>query len=310
MAVLPKIIVTEPLAEEAIDWLSARSHVVRMGVDEDGFRAEAADADALIVRTYTQVNAAVLSAAPRLRVVGRAGTGLDNIDLAACEDRLIRVVHTPEANRQAVVEYVTSLLMNAFRPIPPPVAGGLTSEAWGNARRMAMAPRQLSECRVGILGMGQIGRRVAEVMAVIGCHVQFHDVVEIPIADRCGAESLDLPDLLKTSDVLSVHVDGRVGNHHFLGAECLAMMRDDAVLINTSRGFVVDSAALAAQLTARPTMRAILDVHEQEPIPRGAPLRGCSNAVLLPHAASRTAAAQRAMSWVVKDVLTALQPGA
>jgi phosphoglycerate dehydrogenase-like enzyme len=310
MSAVPKIIVTEPLTEEAMDWLSSRAIVATMPAGHCDFSVEMADTDGLIVRTYTTVDTGLLDLAPRLRVVGRAGTGLDNIDSAACAARSIRVVHTPDANRQAVVEYVTSILMNTIRPLPAAVPGGLTDEAWADARRMAMAPTQLSECTLGILGMGRIGRRVAEVARAIGCHVQYHDLLSIPPNERHGAEPVALDLLLQTSDILSVHVDGRASNKHFLDAARLSMLKRDGVLINTSRGCVIDGAGLASVLTKQPGMRAVLDVHEEEPIPGDAPLLRSPNALLLPHAASRTAAAQRAMSWVVKDVLEALARGA
>ncbi len=306
MASPPKIIVTEPLTEEAIAWLSERAAVVQMTIDDRCFASELADADALVVRTYTKVDQELLSRAPCLRVVGRGGTGLDNIDLEACAARSIMVVHTPDANRQAVVEYVASILLSAVRPLPSAVAGGLSRTAWADARRIAMAPTQLSECTLGIIGMGRIGRRVAQVAAALGCRVQYHDVIEVHVSDRHGAIELPLYPLLETSDIVSLHVDGRASNHHFLGASQLHVLQDHALLINTSRGCVIDGDALAHLLGERPHMRAILDVHEVEPIPAGAALLDRPNAVLLPHAASRTEAAQRAMSWVVRDVLAAL----
>jgi phosphoglycerate dehydrogenase-like enzyme len=307
MPAVPKIIVTEPLIEEAMDWLSSRAAVVRMPADHRDFSAEMADADGLIVRTYTTVDMGLLDLAPRLRVVGRGGTGLDNIDIAACEARSIKVVHTPDANRQAVVEYVTSILLSSFRPLPPAVAGGLTPEAWADARRMAMAPKQLSECMLGVLGMGRIGRRVAQVAAALGCRLQYHDLVEIPGRDRHRSKEVGLHQLLATSDIVSVHVDGRDQNRHLLGEPQLSLLSDHALLVNTSRGFVIDNSALASLLAAQPHIRAVLDVHEREPVPQDDPLLGCPNALLLPHAASRTEAAQRAMSWVVREVMQAIQ---
>ncbi|MDP7030413.1 MAG: NAD(P)-dependent oxidoreductase [Phycisphaerales bacterium] len=306
MSGVPVIVVTEDLTSASLEWLAARADVRRVGSTEPTFAETMAAAAALIVRTYTTVDAAMLDLAPNLRVVGRAGTGLDNIDVDACCTRNITVVNTPDANRQAVVEYVTSILMHMFRPLPGEVQGGLDAAAWAEARRAAVATTQLSQCTLGILGMGHIGRRVAEVAAAVGCAVQYHDVVEIPPAGRFGATSVGLETLLSSSDIVSVHVDGRSDNRHFLNQDRLALLQPHALLINTSRGFVIDGEALAAALSSCPSMRAVLDVHEREPVPACDSLLGLPNARLLPHAASRTAEAQHAMSWVVRDVWSAL----
>lgn len=302
MASKPRILVTEPLAQEAIEWLSERASVQQIGKDDSGFDDAISTATGLIVRTYTKVDRGLLDRGVNLRVVGRAGTGLDNIDTDACRERGIQVVNTPDANRQAVVEYVTSILGTCLRPLPPRIARGHSTEEWAAARRQAISPRQMSERRLGILGFGAIGKRIAEVAAAIGFVVQYNDILEIPIEYRFAATPVDLDTLLQTSDVLTIHVDGRSSNAHFLGEDRLAKLLPDVLLINTSRGFVVDGIELANMLLANPEASAVLDVHEREPIPPDDPLLGIPNAVLLPHAASRTEAAQRAMSWVVRDV--------
>ena len=149
----PRIIVSETLDNSAVEWLARRAEVVHIGQQDAGFGDAVATAEGLIVRTYTSVSDELLNQAPALKVVGSAGTGLDNIDQAACEERGIEVVHTPEANRQAVVEYVVSLLLHSVRPQPPQVEGGLSEEAWVAARSDAMAGRQLNERCIGILGL-------------------------------------------------------------------------------------------------------------------------------------------------------------
>ena len=298
----PTILVTEPISEEALRWLDARARVMQVGCGDAGFERALLEAEALIVRTYTTVDASLLEMAPKLTVVGRAGTGLDNIDLQACEQRGIEIVNTPAANRQAVVEYVTTLLTNALRPIPEEAPGGLSPSAWATARSQAMAPRQMSECMLGIVGLGQIGRRVAQVASAIGFQVQFYDLEAIEEAARHGAKPVDLKVLLQSSDVVSFHVDGQPENRLFMSPELLSLLKDDVLLINTSRGFIMASECLAGALRSRPKARAILDVHEREPIPSDDPLLGLPGVTLLPHAASRTESAQRAMSWVVRDV--------
>ena len=125
---------------------------------------------------------------------------------------------------------------------------------------------------------------------------------------RRGARPVTLEELFAESDVITVHVDGRKQNRHFVGPALIARMKPDAVFINTSRGFVVDHDALAARLRAVPSMQALLDVHDPEPIGAKCPLWGLPNAHLAPHLASRTDAAMEAMSWVVRDVWDAIKP--
>jgi phosphoglycerate dehydrogenase-like enzyme len=297
------IVVTEPLSEESLKWLRVRADVVQCAAGDAGFAEALQSAQGLIVRTYTQVDQAMLSAAPRLRVVGRAGTGIDNIDVAACGRMGIAVVNTPAANRQAVVEYVTSILTSTLRPRPKAITSELSTEAWSQVRQEVVMNRQMSECTFGILGFGQIGRRIAEVAQAIGFTVQFCDVVDIPKNQRHRAAKVDLDTLLHTSDVLSLHIDGRPENRNFLTPALLNLLRQDVLLLNTSRGFIMRSTDLARAMTTRPQAQAILDVHEVEPVPADDPLLTLPNVTLLPHAASRTKAAQNAMSWVVQDVL-------
>jgi phosphoglycerate dehydrogenase-like enzyme len=270
-----------------------------------GFEAAAPEAAGLVVRTYTRVDDALLDRLPRLRVVGRAGVGLDNVDVEACRRRGIACFNTPDANTQAVVEYVTCLLCDALRPrlfLEQPVSRA----RWDEIRQEVVGRRQMNELALGILGTGRIGRRVAEVARAIGFTVRCCDLVEVPERDRHGAEQVDAATLFAESDVITVHVDGRASNAGFVGASLIGRMRPEAVFVNTSRGFVVDHAALAAWLRANPGAQALLDVHDPEPFDASNPLLGLPNAHLAPHLASRTDAAMEAMSWVVRDVWDAI----
>ncbi len=303
-------LVTEHLDAEAVDRLATRC-IVRHASPEDGPRFDAAlgEADALIVRTYTRVDRDLLERAPRLRVVGRAGVGLDSIDVAACRDRGVAVVHTPEANAGAVREWVMAALLATLRPLPRIPDGGADAAQWRELREQALAPRSLEELTVGIVGFGRVGRRVAAAMHAMGARVLAHDLqpIDPEVAAAAGATIAAIEQVHASSDIVSLHVDGRAANRGLYGAARLAQLREDAILINASRGFVVDPAALANLLETRPAMRAILDVHEPEPVPPGHPLLGHPRAILTPHVASRTAAAQRAMSAVVEDVVRVLE---
>jgi D-3-phosphoglycerate dehydrogenase len=301
----PTVIQTEHLSPAAAAWLGERARLVVAAAGSPGFEAAAPEAAGLVVRTYTRVDDALLDRLPRLRVVGRAGVGLDNVDVEACRRRGIACFNTPDANTQAVVEYVTCLLCDALRPrlfLEQPVSRA----RWDEIRQEVVGRRQMSELALGILGTGRIGRRVAEVARAIGFTVRCCDLVEVPERDRHGAEQVDAATLFAESDVITVHVDGRASNAGFVGASLIGRMRPEAVLVNTSRGFVVDHAALAAWLRANPGAQALLDVHDPEPFDASNPLLGLPNAHLAPHLASRTDAAMEAMSWVVRDVWDAI----
>ncbi len=302
----PIAIVTEPLADAADEWLAARCEVVRASPLDVPFAEAAALASALVVRTYTRVDGALLDRLPALRVVGRAGVGLDNIDLEAAAARGVEVRSTPDANTQAVVEYVLCLLCDSLRPrvfLDQPVA----PETWGEIRSDVVGLWQMDELVLGILGLGRIGKRVAQVAGAIGFEVLYHDVLDIPPEARFGARPVSAEVLFAEADVLTIHVDGRPGNRHAVSAALLAHLRPDAILINTSRGMVIDHAALAEYLQANPGAQALLDVHDPEPFTVDNPVLALPNAHLAPHLASRTETAMENMSWVVRDVVSVLE---
>ncbi len=302
----PLVIVTEPLADAADEWLAARCEVVHASPLDAQFAEAAATASALVVRTYTRVDGALLDRLPDLRVVGRAGVGLDNIDLEAASARGVEVRSTPDANTQAVVEYVLCLLCDSLRPrvfLDQPVS----AETWSEIRSDVVGLWQMDELVLGILGLGRIGRRIAQVAGAIGFDVLYHDILDIPQAHRAGARPVSAEALFAEADVLTIHVDGRPGNRHLVSTELLSHLRPDAVLINTSRGMVIDDVALAAYLQANPGAQALLDVHDPEPFTLDNPVLALPNAHLAPHLASRTETAMENMSWVVRDVVAVLE---
>ncbi len=292
---------TEELDDAAAAWLAERLDLRRCSADESGFPALLAEAQALVVRTYTIVNDAMLDRAPNLRVVGRAGVGLDNIDLNACERRGVVVVNTPDANTQAVVELVVAFALDALRPRVF-LDRALPLAEWKRVRNELIAPRQLGDLTVGVLGFGRVGRGTARVFEAFGCRVLYHDIEDVSPVGRLGAEPVDFETLLRESDILSIHVDDRAGNKDLIAAPQLELLKADALLINTSRGFVVNTEDLAAWLRTHPAAQAILDVHHPEPFPGESPLLGLPNAHLAPHIGAATARAKQNMSWVVKDV--------
>jgi phosphoglycerate dehydrogenase-like enzyme len=302
------IIQTEHLSPHAAEWLRERCTLIACAFDDPMFEAHLSGASGLVVRTYTQVNQTLLAKAPKLRVVGRAGVGLDNIDVSACRRRGVEVVYTPDANTQAVVEFVFAILLDTLRPRVT-LSSAIPTAQWNELRERIVGERQLNELTFGILGLGRVGKRIAQAASALGCRVIFSDIQEIETAQRFGAEPVDARTLFRESDVLSVHIDGRANNRRFVNAEMVGLLKSSAILVNSSRGFVVDNSAIRGFLekNSGEGALALLDVHEPEPFGSDYPLLGLPNVRLFPHLASRTHTAMENMSWVVRDVVAVLE---
>ncbi len=316
----PLIIITEPIPDEPARWIAERAEVIHAAPGEPAFESNIANAAALVVRTYTRVDTALLDRAPNLRAIARAGVGLDNIDLPACAARSIKVFNTPDANTAAVAEYVFALILSRLRPIAqtpcdtrgggfqPPCTTSITTPmdlpTWEAARSAATAPKELNELTLSILGLGRIGTRVARIGRAFGMRVLYTDLLEINAPPGCTPT--DLTTLLTEADILTIHIDGRPENQNFIGENELTHLKPNALLINTSRGLVISEPALATFLKTNPAAHALLDVHACEPVTTGNALLPLPNASLYPHAAAATAAAKTRMGWVVRDLWTHL----
>ena len=303
---LPRVLVTEGSDAEPLAWLRQRATVVEVGPADPAFAAELAAADGMVVRTYTKVTAELLSRAPRLKVVGRGGVGIENIDVAACRSRGVQVVYTPDANTLAVGDFVFGYLLQLLRPwaffkdavYPPKEFKRVRDTVRG---------RQLNELTIGILGMGRVGRRVGHIAANgFGMRVIYHDLIDVaPLLDF-PATAVDPATLYREADVLSLHVDMRPGNANLVGAAQLSQMKPTAVLVNTSRGEVLDAAALADAVRSGRLYGAAVDVFAPEPPGAELPLLRIDRVLLTPHLAARTHTAIANMSWVVRDVMAVL----
>jgi len=304
----PRVLITETLAPVAADWLARHADVVWCAHDDPVLNEQLAQADGLVVRTYTIVDGALLEKAPKLKVVGRAGVGLDNIDLEACQRRGVRVVYTPDANTQAVVEYVLALMLDYVRPRTDlPV--GADAQTFHNLRKTEVG-RQLDQLTLGLVGLGRIGKRLGQAAHAIGMKLLVCDLlpeVELRKAVDYPFDFVDHKTLYARSDIVSIHVDGRASNRHLLDADAMKHLRDDGLFINAARGMLHDTDAIADWAKSHPKAYLILDVHDPEPPPSEYVLSGLSNVRLLPHIASRTEQALENMSWVVKDVAAVLE---
>jgi len=301
----PTVLITEGSDPRPLAWLRERADVIEMPTNAPDFDQTLARADGLIVRTYTRVNGEMLAKAPRLKVVGRGGVGLENIDVAACRARGVEVVYTPDANSIAVGDYVFGVMIQLIRPF-----ARFKERAYGSDEfkkvRTSQRGRQLDELTLGVLGMGRVGKRVGAIAANgFGMRVIYNDLLEIPPLNF-AATSVDKPTLFREADVLTIHVDMRPGNRHLVGAKEIGLMKRGAVLINASRGEVLDAYALADAIRTAHLSGAALDVFDPEPPVPDYPLLGFENVILTPHMASRTTIAIENMGWVVKDIAAVL----
>ena len=303
----PVIVSAEESDPTPLAWLKERADVREVRVGEPDFEKHLALAEGLLVRTYTRVNDALLDKAPKLRVVARGGVGIENIDVAACRKRGVEVVYTPDANTWAVGDYVFGYLIQLIRP-------------WCFFKERAYDPkefkrirdtvrgRQLNELTLGILGMGRVGRRVGHIATQgFGMRVIYNDVLDVKDQLAFPAEAVDKETLYRTCDILSIHVTMLPQNWNLVGAEQIAMMKTGAIIVNTSRGEVLDVQALADAIKSKKIAGAAIDVYWPEPPKEGFPLLGLDNVLLTPHLAARTYTAMENMSWVVRDVMEVLE---
>jgi phosphoglycerate dehydrogenase-like enzyme len=308
MGTRPVVLITEGSDPVPLAWLREHADVVEMRTDDPDISPQLARAEGLIVRTYTRVTQEFLDRAPKLRVVGRGGVGLENIDVAACRRRGVEVVYTPDANTLAVGDHVFGVILQLIRPWPVFRARAFEPEEFKRIRSGAKG-RQLNELTLGILGFGRVGKRVGHIAANgFGMRVIYNDLLTPdPQSFSFSATAVDKPTLFRESDIVTIHVDMRPGNRHLVGAEQIGQMKRDAILINAARGEVLDAHALAAALRAKKLAGAALDVFDPEPPPAGFPLLNMDNVILTPHMASRTHIAIENMGWVVRDVMEVLE---
>jgi len=244
----------------------------------------------LLVRSATKVTADVLAGAPELRVIVRAGTGLDNVDRAAADARGVVVRNTPDANTISVAEITFGMLLALERHLAE-AAADLRAGRWEKSK---YAGRELFGRTLGVIGFGRIGREVADRARAFGMSVLAYD--ELVRKGPAGYEwvrHVDRDTLLRESDVVTLHVPLTERTRHSLSASEFALMKPDAVLVNASRGGVVDETALQDALTSGRLRAAAIDVFEREPAPADHPLLRLPNVLALPHLGAATREAQR-----------------
>jgi len=298
-----RVVVADRVAKSGLDLLSNTPDIEV--VDVAGKAAELdraiAGAHALIVRSETRVTAALMARAPHLRVVARAGTGVDTIDVPAATRRGIAVMNTPGANTVSAGEHALGLLLALVRRISDAAAAMRRGE-WDRKR---FEGTELRGKTMGVVGLGRIGGHVAQLARAFGMQVVGHDPYLPPErATEMHVRLLPLEALLRTADVVTLHVALTDQTHHLIDAERLKLMKPTAVLINTARGELVDEAALADAIKAKRIGGAAIDVFAVEPLPADSPLRALDRVILTPHLAASTAEAQER---VAMEICTAVR---
>lgn len=300
-----KVLVCDRIAEDGIKILRQGADVdVRIGLSADELRDIVAQYDALVVRSETKVTESIIEAASRLQVIGRAGVGVDNIDVEAASRKGIVVVNAPTSNTIAAAEHTIALMMALARRVPQAHAS-LRSGEWQRSRFMGVEVRGKT---LGIIGLGRIGGEVARraqglLMQVVG----YDPFVSAELASRLGISLVSLEELLKVSDFVTLHTPLTASTRGLLGRRELALMKPTAYVINCARGGLIDEDALAEALEEGRLAGAALDVFVQEP-PKDSPLLRSEKVVATPHLGASTKEAQVGVAVdVASQVLAVLR---
>lgn len=303
-----RIVITEFMDDTAVALLASTfetTYKPALVDDRPTLLAMLGNVDALIVRNRTKVDIALLDAAPKLRVVGRLGVGLDNIDVEACKARGIDVFPATGANAGAVAEYVIgtamALLREAYTRSAETAAGAWPRTALSNGREIAGKT-------LGLIGFGGIGQLTARLAQALGVTVIAHDPLLAPDAaiwQQSGVTCKQLHEVLEQADIVSLHIPLTTHTRNLIGADALARMKPDAVLINTSRGEIVDEAALAQALHSGNLGGAAIDVFAQEPLAPGNALANAPRVILTPHIAGVTAESNTRVSALIAQRVAA-----
>ncbi|MBA3403101.1 MAG: C-terminal binding protein [Gemmatimonadaceae bacterium] len=259
-------------------------------------------ADALVV-ALQKVDAALLdSFEGHLKVVGRAGIGLDSVDLIAARARDIRVINEPDYATEEVASHALAMLLAVHRRLPQGDAA--VRAGWASAANVGMAT-PMSEATLGVVGAGRIGGQLVRMAAPLFGEVLVSDPADVATPE--GATSTDLPDLLRRSQLVSLHMPLNASTRHLFDSRTLALMPRGSILVNVSRGGLIDEAALHSALASGALAGAGLDVFEQEPLPDSSPLRSAPNLLMSPHVAwSSSRSGRRLAEWIIQDVVAYL----
>ena len=303
---MARVLISDPIAAEGVELLNSRTDVkVKTGLKPEELIDAIGNYDALVVRSETKVTPAVIEAGENLKVIGRAGIGVDNIDLTAATNAGIAVVNAPIGNTVAAAEHSLALMLALARNIPQ----AYQSLKQGEWRRSAFMGIEVRNKYLGVVGLGRVGSEVARRAASFGMHLLAYDpFVGADYARRLGAELLPLDELLARADFVTLHTPLTPNTANLIGARELALMKPDARLINVARGELIDEAALLEALEGERLAGAALDVFVQEP-PQNEVLVAHPRVMATPHLGASTQEAQREVAIEAAEQVLAVLEG-
>ncbi len=293
-----KVLITDPIAQEGIDIFKEAGLEVeeRLGLSPEELLEAIKGAHALVIRSNTKVTQEVVDAATDLKVVGRAGTGLDNVDIPACNKRGIVVMNTPGGNTNSAAEHTIAMIMALTRNIPQATA----SMKAGKWEKKKFSGHEVAGKTLGIVGIGRIGSIVASLAQGLKMKVlAFDPHIRPDMAEKLGVELMDLEDVLANSDYISVHTPLTPDTKGLLNKDLFALMKDGAMVINCARGGIVNEKDLYDALSSGKLGGAALDVFEHEPTTGGNPLFSLNNFICTPHLGASTREAQENVALAV-----------
>src|SRR4029453_14770323 len=300
----PKVLIADSISQRGVDELARENALqvtIKTGLNEREVVELIPAFSALVVRSQTKVTAEILIAGHKLRVVGRAGVGVDNVDVETATRRGIVVLNAPGGNTISTAEHAFSLLLSVARKIPQADAN-VRSKHWD---KKSFEGVELYNKTLGVIGMGRIGSELSRRAISFGMRVIAYD----PYLSAARARSLqvelveELDDLLAAADFISLHTPLTNETRHLLNAERLAKAKRGVRIINCARGGLIDETALVNALQDRHVAAAALDVFEIEPLPENSPLRDAPNLVLTPHLGASTAEAQESVGIEIAQAI-------
>jgi len=297
-----RVLVCDPIHEDGVAMLKQAGFKVDVNptISVQELKEAISNYDALVVRSRTKVTKEIIEAGRHLKAVGRAGAGLDNIDVEAAEKEGIMVLNTPEAPAQAVAELTIGLMLSLARSIP--FADHTMKE--GKWIKKELEGWQLKDKTLGVIGLGNVGEKVAKIAKALGMRILITKRTPPPpeLLKELEAEFIPLKELLQRSDIVTIHVPLTPQTHHMISAKEIQTMKDGAYLINTSRGAIVDEKALSDALQSGKLGGAALDVYEIEP-PTDFSLIRLPNVVATPHIGAQTIESQRIAAVIIAEKL-------
>ena len=306
---MTKVLVSDPIDQAGIDILAQVAQVdQRVGLSEDDLKAMIGDYDALMIRSGTQVTADVIKAGGRLRIIGRAGVGVDNVDVPTATQQGVLVVNSPEGNTIAAAEQALALMLSLSRHVPQAHASTMA----GGWDRKKYVGNELYKKVLGVVGLGKIGSHVARVCNAMGMEVIAYDpFISADRAQQMQVRLSSLENLFEQADYITLHLPRTPDTENLVNAALLGKMKATARLVNCARGGIIDESALADALTAGVIGGAALDVYAQEPLAADSPLRSVQERLILtPHLGASTTEAQENVAVDVaeqiRDVLLGL----